>query len=137
MAAPLIVRHLELFAALRSRAAVCVRKRALHNSTPLCAGQEWRIRNGFARSNSEYGPLTDLPDWSFADGRPAPTWKGHLRRKEEREALTRRVILLSTEMEAGLTNWREKQQALEEEHVQKKKMQLKPKAIFKKKAECH
>lgn len=24
------------------------------------------FRHGFARSNSEYGPLTDLPDWSFA-----------------------------------------------------------------------
>lgn len=23
-------------------------------------------RHGFARSDSEYGPLIDLPDWSFA-----------------------------------------------------------------------
>lgn len=68
-------------------------------------------RHGLARSGSEYGPLTDLPDWSFAglisflfvflhrfavfnvstllvaDGRPAPPLKGQLRRKEGREVL--------------------------------------------------
>uniref|UniRef100_A0A8C0V9Y9 Large ribosomal subunit protein mL52 n=1 Tax=Cyanistes caeruleus TaxID=156563 RepID=A0A8C0V9Y9_CYACU len=32
------------------------------------------------------GPLRDLPDWSFADGRPSPPWRGQLRRlREQRE----------------------------------------------------
>ncbi|KAM3842422.1 low-density lipoprotein receptor-related protein 10 [Diretmus argenteus] len=30
------------------------------------AGQKWRLEHGLARSGSEYGPMTDLPDWSFA-----------------------------------------------------------------------
>ncbi|KAG8596175.1 hypothetical protein GDO81_001762 [Engystomops pustulosus] len=78
MAAPTIVTRLQ--------AGLChsfLWKRSLHSTTLLCAGQEWRIKHGFARSGSEYGPLTDLPDWSFADGRPAPQWKGQIRRKEE------------------------------------------------------
>ncbi|XP_043914360.1 39S ribosomal protein L52, mitochondrial isoform X2 [Protopterus annectens] len=49
------------------------------------AGSKWRLEHGMARSNSEYGPFTDLPDWSFADGRPAPPCKGELRRRKERE----------------------------------------------------
>ncbi|XP_071233962.1 uncharacterized protein [Salvelinus alpinus] len=30
------------------------------------AGIKWRTENGLARSGTEYGPMTDLPDWSFA-----------------------------------------------------------------------
>uniref|UniRef100_A0A674AD45 Large ribosomal subunit protein mL52 n=1 Tax=Salmo trutta TaxID=8032 RepID=A0A674AD45_SALTR len=30
------------------------------------AGIKWRTENGLARSGTEYGPLTDFPDWSFA-----------------------------------------------------------------------
>ncbi|KAM8961516.1 large ribosomal subunit protein mL52 [Pelodytes ibericus] len=129
MAAPLLIRQLQL----RTAAVQCMRQRGLQSSAPQCAGQVWRIRHGFARSDSEYGPLTDLPDWSFADGRPAPPWKGHTKRNEEREAFTRRVILLSTEMEQGLKKWNENQQALRDEQLQKQKMQLKHKAVLKKK----
>ncbi|OCT98010.1 39S ribosomal protein L52, mitochondrial isoform X1 [Xenopus laevis] len=102
--------------------------RSVHSSTLRCAGQDWRVRRGFARSGSEYGPLTDLPDWSFADGRPAPPWKGQIRRKEEREALARRVVLLSTEMDQGMTNWHKKQQEMKAEQLQKEISKLKSKA---------
>uniref|UniRef100_A0A493T541 Large ribosomal subunit protein mL52 n=1 Tax=Anas platyrhynchos platyrhynchos TaxID=8840 RepID=A0A493T541_ANAPP len=42
---------------------------------------------GLAPSQSGPGPLRDLPDWSFADGRPAPLWRGQQRRRREDEAL--------------------------------------------------
>ncbi|MEE6527439.1 hypothetical protein FKM82_028823, partial [Ascaphus truei] len=61
--------------------------RCLWTSAALSAGKAWRLRHGFAPSGSEYGPLTDLPDWSFADGRPGVPWKGQIRRKEECEAM--------------------------------------------------
>ncbi|XP_053558286.1 39S ribosomal protein L52, mitochondrial isoform X2 [Bombina bombina] len=117
---------------LQSSAALYVSHRGLQSNTVLSAGQDWRIRHGFARSNTEYGPLADLPDWSFADGRPAPPTKGQIRRKDEREAFARRVVLLSTEMEQGLQNWRDKQQRLMEEKLEKEKNQLKSKAVPKK-----
>ncbi|XP_074874563.1 large ribosomal subunit protein mL52 [Buteo buteo] len=56
---------------------------------------QWRVAQGFAPSTAGYGPLRDLPDWSFVDGRPAPLWKGQLRRLEENEALARRAVKLS------------------------------------------
>jgi hypothetical protein len=30
------------------------------------------LGQGLARSGNEYGPLTDLPDWSYVDQRAAP-----------------------------------------------------------------
>ncbi|XP_042368649.1 39S ribosomal protein L52, mitochondrial, partial [Plectropomus leopardus] len=78
------------------------------------AGEKWRKEHGLSRSGTEYGPLTDLPDWSYADGRPAPPMKGQLRRKQEREVLAvnffhklfdplkpERIGLISFEMMGG------------------------------------
>ncbi|KAK6467701.1 39S ribosomal protein L52 [Huso huso] len=74
------------------------------------AGSKWRIENGFARSGTEYGPLTDLPDWSYADGRAAPLLKGQIRRKQEMEELARRVVMLSSEVDRGMERWRKTQE---------------------------
>uniref|UniRef100_A0A8C5MLV1 Large ribosomal subunit protein mL52 n=1 Tax=Leptobrachium leishanense TaxID=445787 RepID=A0A8C5MLV1_9ANUR len=117
---------------LRSMAVLGITQRGVQSSAPLSAGQDWRIRHGFARDGSEYGPLTDLPDWSFADGRPGTPWKGQIRRKAEREAFARRVVLFSSEMEQGIKKWKDKQQALNDEQLHKEKIRLKHKAVHKK-----
>ncbi|XP_052589230.1 39S ribosomal protein L52, mitochondrial [Peromyscus californicus insignis] len=101
--------------------------RRLHCSAAARAGSRWRLEQGLAANPSGYGPLTELPDWSFADGRPAPPMKGQLRRKAQREKLARRVVLLTQEMDAGLQAWKLKQQKLEEER--KQESGLKPKGI--------
>ncbi|KAL4593393.1 39S ribosomal protein L52, mitochondrial isoform X1 [Arapaima gigas] len=75
----------------------------------------------------KYGPLTDLPDWSFADGRPAPPLKGQRRRQREREEFVRRVVEISTEMEMGLQKWREKKEAKKVMEEMKKSQLLDPK----------
>ncbi|XP_026302731.1 39S ribosomal protein L52, mitochondrial isoform X5 [Piliocolobus tephrosceles] len=66
-------------------AAVLFSVRRLHCGAAAWAGGQWRLQQGLAANPSGYGPLTDLPDWSYADGRPAPPMKGQLRRKAERE----------------------------------------------------
>ncbi|XP_076580411.1 large ribosomal subunit protein mL52 [Chaetodon auriga] len=91
------------------------------------AGNKWRKEHGLARSGTEYGPLTDLPDWSYADGRPAPPMKGQLRRKQEREDLARRIVMLSSEMDRGIEAWREKQEQAKRKEEHKKSLLLKPK----------
>ncbi|XP_058522180.1 large ribosomal subunit protein mL52 [Ochotona princeps] len=99
--------------------------RRLHSSATARAGGQWRLQQGLPANPSGYGPLTELPDWSFADGRPAPPMKGQLRRKAEREKFARRVVLLSQEMDAGIQAWQLRQQKLEEERKQRN--MLKPK----------
>ncbi|KAM9510379.1 large ribosomal subunit protein mL52 [Guaruba guarouba] len=63
---------------------------------------QWRVAQGWAPSTSGYGPLRDLPDWSFVDGRPAPLWKGQQRRLQENEALARRALKLSQALDGAL-----------------------------------
>ncbi|KAF3697849.1 39S ribosomal protein L52, mitochondrial [Channa argus] len=91
------------------------------------AGEKWRKEHGLARSGTEYGPLTDLPDWSFADGRPAPPMKGQLRRKQEREALARRIVMLNSEVDRGIERWSQKQEETKRIEEHKKSLLLKPK----------
>uniref|UniRef100_A0A452UE18 Large ribosomal subunit protein mL52 n=1 Tax=Ursus maritimus TaxID=29073 RepID=A0A452UE18_URSMA len=93
-------------------------------------GSQWRLQQGLAANPSGYGPLTELPDWSYADGRPAPPMKGQLRRKAQREKFARRVVLLSQEMDAGLQAWQLKQQEKLQEEEGKQKNALKPKGAL-------
>ncbi|KAI1888630.1 hypothetical protein AGOR_G00187130 [Albula goreensis] len=101
--------------------------RSLYLSAAAQAGSQWRVQHGLARSGSEYGPLTDLPDWSFADGRPAPPLKGQERRKGEREKFARRVVSLSSEVDRGMERWRERKEDEKAREEKKMSLQLKPK----------
>ncbi|KAM7366350.1 hypothetical protein PAMP_015798 [Pampus punctatissimus] len=101
--------------------------RQLSTTCGVQAGELWRKEHGLARSGTEYGPLTDLPDWSFADGRPAPPLKGMLRRRQEREVLARRIVMLSSEVDKGIESWSEKQEEAKRIEEHKKSLLLKPK----------
>ncbi|XP_020793454.2 39S ribosomal protein L52, mitochondrial [Boleophthalmus pectinirostris] len=101
--------------------------RQLNTTCTAQAGQKWRQENGLSRSGSEFGPLTDLPDWSFADGRPAPPLKGHLRRRQEREDLARRIVMLSSEVDRGIETWAKRQEEAEQHEEHRKSKFLKPK----------
>ncbi|XP_029437715.1 39S ribosomal protein L52, mitochondrial isoform X2 [Rhinatrema bivittatum] len=83
--------------------------------------------HGFAPSDSEYGPLADLPDWSFADGRPGHPWKGQVRRQEQREQFARRVVMLHKEMDHGIRVWEEAQCQKSVQREEKRRQLLKPK----------
>ncbi|XP_073491079.1 large ribosomal subunit protein mL52-like [Aquarana catesbeiana] len=108
MAAPLLVTCMRR--GVHRTSVLCTFKRNLQRNAVLFAGQDWRKQHCFARSDSEYGPLTNLPDWSFADGRPTPLWKGQIRRQEENKALSSRIVLLSDEIDEGTKKWSEKQE---------------------------
>ncbi|XP_030636685.1 large ribosomal subunit protein mL52 [Chanos chanos] len=101
--------------------------RSFTSTCTIQAGTKWRLENGLSRSGSEYGPLTDLPDWSYADGRPAPPMKGQTRRRAEREAFARRAVYLNAEMDQGMQKWREKKEEEEKMEEQRKAQLLKPK----------
>ncbi|XP_066538157.1 39S ribosomal protein L52, mitochondrial [Hoplias malabaricus] len=101
--------------------------RPFSSSCVALAGKKWRLENGLSWTGSEYGPLTDLPDWSFADGRPAPPLKGQVRRKKEREEFARRAVYLNAEVDQGMERWRAKKEEEERAKEQIKSNMLKPK----------
>ncbi|XP_003977983.2 large ribosomal subunit protein mL52 [Takifugu rubripes] len=112
-------------------------RKQFSTTCPAPIGEKWRKEHGLARTGTEYGPLTDLPDWSYSDGRPAPPMKGYLRRKQENEVLARRIVMLNEEVDRGIETWKKKQEEdkMKEEH--RKSLLLKPKgkALMKKKSQ--
>uniref|UniRef100_A0A8D0G687 Large ribosomal subunit protein mL52 n=1 Tax=Sphenodon punctatus TaxID=8508 RepID=A0A8D0G687_SPHPU len=108
-----------------TRAATSTRN--LHCGNVSLAGGDWRARYGFSNSPSGYGPMTDLPDWSFADGRPGIPWKGQVRRKQENEAFARRVAMISKEMDYGIQSLAMQQQKQQQAKEAKRQNRLRPK----------
>ncbi|XP_064262626.1 large ribosomal subunit protein mL52 isoform X1 [Passer domesticus] len=62
---------------------------------------QWREAQGLSPSAAGPGPLRDRPDWSFADGRPSPPWRGQLRRERESRELVYRALALSRSLDAA------------------------------------
>jgi large subunit ribosomal protein L52 len=62
-------------------------KLSLNTSSALGAGKLWRQNVGLPKLQTARGPLIDLPDYSFVDGRPAPPAVGQVKRKELQKRL--------------------------------------------------
>nr|XP_054763473.1 39S ribosomal protein L52, mitochondrial-like [Lytechinus pictus] len=101
--------------------------RYLSNSSSCLAGKKWRESQGLGRSGNEYGPLTDNPDWSFADGRPSPPQPHQLRRKEEQRELAEQIDVLSKEILQGKVKYQEKMKGERRKEELRVGMRLKPK----------
>ncbi|KAF8786313.1 39S ribosomal protein L52 like protein [Argiope bruennichi] len=87
----------------------------------------WRLRKGLPAKGREYGPMTDLPDWSYADGRPAPLQEAKKKRIKLQKEYMDNIIKLSKEVDKCFDLNRQK--AATEEANRKKAIQnrLKPK----------
>ncbi|XP_072544901.1 large ribosomal subunit protein mL52 [Salminus brasiliensis] len=117
-------------APLKIISASALRLNAVRPFSSTCvthAGKKWRLENGLAWTGSEYGPLTDLPDWSFADGRPAPPLKGQVRRQKERAEFARRAVDLNAEVDQGIDTWKAKKEQEERAKEHLKSTMFKPK----------
>ncbi|KXJ14670.1 39S ribosomal protein L52, mitochondrial [Exaiptasia diaphana] len=68
------------------------------------AGQKWRTSHGQAPDGLRYGPLTDKPDWSYADGRLAPETARRKRRMRNRLDVAQRISQLLTEIDEAKEN---------------------------------
>ncbi|XP_070576181.1 large ribosomal subunit protein mL52-like [Ptychodera flava] len=94
----------------------------------LWAGGKWRERHGLARNpTQDYGPLVDLPDWSYEDGRPAPPTKRQLFNQQIRREIAEKIDIYSREMLEAKEKYIEKQQEHEKIEDKVRKSRLKPK----------
>uniref|UniRef100_A0A8C3T344 Large ribosomal subunit protein mL52 n=1 Tax=Chelydra serpentina TaxID=8475 RepID=A0A8C3T344_CHESE len=99
---------------LRLAPRLAVAPRHIHCGAAHPAVGQWRVQQGLAPSLAGYGPLQDLPDWAFVDGRP------------EDEAFARRVAMLEQEMERGRRHWQVQQRQQQETRERKRQHQLQP-----------
>jgi large subunit ribosomal protein L52 len=80
------------------------------------AGQKARLAKGLPRSNNELGSdLFDQPDWSYADGRPAPVRVSVEKAINKKRVIDERIARLQSEMDVLLEDAvRKEQEYLEE-----------------------
>lgn len=77
----------------------------------------WRKAKGLPVSPSTRGPLTDLPDFSFVDGRPAPATHGQIRRSMQQRATMEKIVELLKEVEFAKKFHKDRLQAKEDEET--------------------
>ncbi|OQV11486.1 hypothetical protein BV898_14216 [Hypsibius exemplaris] len=105
-------------------ATVCLRhfsaSSTLWRNTQLSRGnptriQEWREKRDIPRSGNEYGPLTDLPDWSYEDGRPGPLNRQQRARLDRSERYAQQINFLLSEVDSAVNTHAANQRHLAEE----------------------
>ncbi|CAH1778591.1 unnamed protein product [Owenia fusiformis] len=101
--------------------------RAIATTVPNSAGEKWRLQHGKARCGNEYGPLTDLPDWSYVDGRPAPLNRGQVRRIEERKQLAEQIREGISDLQFAIANHEYRTKKQQDERQAIKDSKFKPK----------
>ncbi|KAK6185432.1 hypothetical protein SNE40_007669 [Patella caerulea] len=121
--------HTRLLAKLLTRNGTtfnCV-LRSVHTSQCLTAGYKRRLQKGEAANKTRYGPLTDLPDYTYLDGRPTPLTLGQKKRKEDRINVAKRVVELVQEIQFAKENHKNRTLQQEKERQEKLSRKLKPK----------
>ncbi|XP_022082347.1 39S ribosomal protein L52, mitochondrial-like [Acanthaster planci] len=114
---------------------VLTKYRCLRTGQCVQAGKKWRESQGQSQSGYEYGPLVDLPDWEYADGRPAPMGSGQYTRQQEQRQIAERIDRLASEMMAAIQKEKDAQTAEQRRQQEIDQHKLKPKgAALKKKA---
>ena len=76
-------------------------RRYIHLSTTTLAGQKDRLSRGLSRSGTEFGVLTDSPDWSYADGTPAPPTPSRMKRARNQLSVQMRIKQLLDEVDSS------------------------------------
>ncbi|XP_035206796.1 39S ribosomal protein L52, mitochondrial-like [Stegodyphus dumicola] len=80
----------------------CLESQCIHTSAVVETLGGWRLRHGIPAKGREYGPLTDLPDWSYADGRPAPLQQAKRKRIKLHKEYCEKIIKLTKEVDECL-----------------------------------
>ncbi|KAK0097916.1 hypothetical protein PV326_012804 [Microctonus aethiopoides] len=70
-----------------------------HSSSRLQLNQRWRQKKRLSENPNAFGPLTNLPDYSFLDGRPTPFGIRQLARIKEQREILEKVKKLTYEVD--------------------------------------
>lgn len=58
-----------------------------------------RISKGLPRTGTEYGPLTDKPDWTYVDGQPGAPTSGQITRKMNQHNIAHEICNIRKEFD--------------------------------------
>lgn len=107
--------------------------RNIHQTSVLCKvlkkhGWKWRINQGMSRSGTEYGVLTDMPDYSFLDGRPTPLSTNQQKRRQDRIETAKDIMEKLGQVDFAKERFELNEQAEEQQRQSILARKLKPKS---------
>eukprot|EP01080_Neovahlkampfia_damariscottae_P010292 gene10292-2709_t len=77
-------------------------KRSFSTTKSLSAGQKVRLEQGISRCGNDSGPLYELPDWSFADGTPAPESKSMAKKILKKQKIFKKIKLIASQQQQAV-----------------------------------
>ncbi|GAB1866759.1 Large ribosomal subunit protein mL52 [Camponotus japonicus] len=106
----------------------------LHQSCTRYLNQRWREKRGLTANPNAFSPLTNLPDYTFKDGRPTPLGIRQKARLDKQRNYAARIITLVGEIDYAVERHAKKQKQRIQRRQQILDNKLKPKgnALLKK-----
>ncbi|CAI9744171.1 Hypothetical predicted protein [Octopus vulgaris] len=101
--------------------------RHITTSSAAYVGSKHRFSKGEAANNSSYGPLVDLPDYTYLDGQPSELSQRQGLRRTKRIELASKVSTYIAEMMEAKKVHQIKQEQKTQEREELIRSQLKPK----------
>ncbi|XP_026462165.1 39S ribosomal protein L52, mitochondrial-like [Ctenocephalides felis] len=76
--------------------------RSKHKIFKVGLNQEWRKQRDLPENPNRGGPLANLPDYTFLDGRPTPLGMNRLRKITKQREIAKQIVTLSSEIDFAL-----------------------------------
>ncbi|XP_055629724.1 39S ribosomal protein L52, mitochondrial [Toxorhynchites rutilus septentrionalis] len=96
-------------------------------SQTVSNNSNWRERKHVSRNPNKSGPLTDLPDYTFLDGKITSLGSNQKKRVVQQRNLVATIVTLSKEMDSALERYERLQQEKEHNMRARAGSKLKPK----------
>lgn len=97
-----------------------------HTST-ICQSIGWRKQNRLETNPNKYGPLTNLPDYTYLDGRPTPLGCRQQVRLNKQKIIAQKVVEGLHEIDFAMKRHQNQLQLKENERQKAISNKLKPK----------
>ncbi|XP_017078384.1 39S ribosomal protein L52, mitochondrial [Drosophila eugracilis] len=102
-------------------------QRGIALTTTRSIDQKWRAGKGLPENPNSFGPLTNLPDFTYLDGRPTPLGANQKRRLLKQQEIASRIVELSGELDFAKQRHERLKVAAESEKQRLIQNKLKPK----------
>ncbi|XP_029175835.1 39S ribosomal protein L52, mitochondrial [Nylanderia fulva] len=98
-----------------------------HQSCVRYLDQKWRAKRKLTDNPNKFGPLTNLPDYTFKDGRPTPLGIRQKARLDKQRDYAAKIVKLVGEVDYAVERHAKMQKEKEQRRQQILDSKLKPK----------
>ncbi|XP_013112560.2 large ribosomal subunit protein mL52 [Stomoxys calcitrans] len=101
--------------------------RSVSCTTKLSIDQRWREEKGLPANPNAYGPLSNLPDYTYLDGRATPMGSNQRKRIVKQQEIAAKIVTLNKELDMAKQRFQHLKQKEQEDRQKVMQAKLKPK----------